>query len=257
MRRSVTRRPDRAVCESFWRARREGRLLDPATGRPWARRLTAWLRALIDSVLAARLADRLERLESVPPAKALSGKPTLQDLAEHDLITTGQWRALTAMVALNGVRVPIALRRAAIPPAIFKLYLRAEPRLQAAFDRAKRHAQQRHRKISAAEAEEILAELSRTDASLKAILRRRGHSRRRVYEGFLKRLWRQPELRSRYLVARRAKVARCQARFFALDDDTLIERGKRWIHQEAHRVRSMHPVRERRRAAQQHREESL
>jgi hypothetical protein len=245
-----------AVCESFWRARCEGRLIDPATGRPWARRLTAWLRSIIESALAARLADRLERLESSPLTKTLSGKPTLQKLAEHDLITTGQWRALTAMVALNGMRVSIALRRAAIPPAIFKLYLRAEPRLQAAFDRAKRHAHQRHRKISAAEAEEILAELSRTDASLKAILRRRGYSRR-VYEGFLKRLWRQPELRSRYLVARRAKVARCQARFFALDDDTLIERGKRWIHQEAHRIRAMQPMRERRRAAQQYREESL
>jgi hypothetical protein len=161
-------------------------------------------------------------------------------------ITPGLWHALMQAIALDGVRVPVALKRFDISPAAFRRLLRTEPHLLVQFVRCKRHA--KHRRFPILVVDEMLSELARTKASFKEIVLRRGYSQS-AYKRLVDLIWRTSEWKEAYLSARRAKVMRLRAGLSGLPDDALLSMGRRGFSKAVFAVHSMTPMRDRRAAA--------
>jgi hypothetical protein len=206
-------RPGCEICRSFlekWYQREivdsEGRLFhERRRGHP-----TAWINAAI-TLLAPRLADRLDRGETVPPAPPLTAKPALREICEtHELITTTAWNkcmALIASGALVDANRPFrttkgALFQADILPGVFRRYLRAEPRLSRRFAVAK--AARKRRRWPTVTPLELIDEISRGDQSFKAIAFARGFTPSQ-YQMLLVTIWRDPALREAYLAAKQGQ----------------------------------------------------
>ncbi len=234
---------------SLERARRRGQLIDPDTGRLWARRSTSWLRGLIPT-LAVALADRLQGLQDSPASKALSGVPTLDQLATHELIKTHEWRALMNTIAFGGVRTPLALQRADISPWVFRRYVRSEPRLQEEFNVAKKYA--KRRRWPELLVNEIFDEITGTNVSLQRAVMRRGFSKS-SYISLLRIIWRKPEWRSRYLLVKGAQSTRLGLRLLDLDDAALLSLGCSGIRKQGHAMARLRPLRLRKAEAAHHR----
>lgn len=166
------------------------------------------------------------------------------------VITPAQWRALMDAIALDGVHVPVALKRFGISPSAFRRLLRAGPQLHAHFVRAKKYA--KRRRWPELVVLEIFEDLARTDLTLKEAVLRRGYSLR-DYRNFNAMCFRKPEWRTMYLTARSAKVTRRRTQLLDVSDDQLVSMGRRGISKAAFAVHSLRPMPERRAAAKQYR----
>lgn len=172
-------------------------------------------------------------------------------MTDGGLITPAQWRALMDAVSLDGVRVPVALKRFGISPSGFRKFVRADEQRHAQYVRCVRYA--KRRRWPELIVMEILEDLARTNMSLRDAVLRRGYSLR-DYRNFNAMLFRKPEWKQAYLAARRAKVMRSRMQLMGVSDDELVARGKSWSSREAFRIHSMTSMRDRRSAAQQARQ---
>jgi hypothetical protein len=171
---------------------------------------------------------------------------------KDDVLTPQQWKALMEAIALDGVRVPVALKCLHIRPCVFRRLIKAEPQLHAHFVRAKRRAKRRRFPFSVVE--EMISELARTNASFKEIVLRRGYSLT-GYKRLVDLIYRLPDWKQAYLSARDAKVLRNRTQLLDVSDDALVSMGKSGISRAVHQIGSMASMRDRRATAKQYRAE--
>jgi hypothetical protein len=224
-------------------------LLD-ANGRIFVdQRSARWVRAIIP-ILAARLADRLELgwwEDYSPPTQEVSGSTTLRQLQEtRELITTSQWRQTMELIA-GGVNVTTAIRRAGIPPMVFRRFVRVERRLRACLEHYKRYA--RRRRWPMLTVEEILEEVATTNVSLREAVLKRGYTSNQ-YKSLVAMSQRNPELEQAYLKAKDTQKLMLADGILDFDDAGKMVTRARWrdFHRCIHRINQLRPQRLLRRA---------
>jgi hypothetical protein len=183
---------------------------------------------------------------------AALAKQLAEDLdAGADTPEAARWRKCVALIG-SGVYAAQARRQAGFPRRRLRRYLRAEPRLRARYEYARRWG--RRRGYSKLAIEEALAEVVNTDTGLKAALARRGFTpvqQNRIL------CWAQtdPELSIAY---QRAKAAQRMRLLVGLKDrawsEPLRRSGRRAVSQELRKIDNLRPVRIRRANAIAYRE---
>jgi hypothetical protein len=168
------------------------------------------------------------------------------------VITPAQWHGLMHAIALDGVRVPLALKHLQIRPCIFRRLIDGAPELRTQFERAKKYA--KRRRWPELVVTEVFETLARTNMSLKQVVMARGYSER-DYRNFNAMCFKKPEWKEAYLAARGAQVTRRRTLFMDVPAGELVSRGKSWISREAFKVHSLRPMPERRAEAKVYRAE--
>lgn len=160
------------------------------------------------------------------------------------------WQGLMDAIALDGERVPVALKRLHIRPCELRRCIESTPELREHYVLAVKYAKRRRWPELTVAA--IFEDLSRTNMSLREAVVSRGYSDR-DHRNFNAMCFRKPEWRQSYLAARSAKVMRSRAQLMGVSDDELVALGKRGISREVFRIHSMTPMPDRRAAAAAHR----
>ena len=161
------------------------------------------------------------------------------------------WERFLEMIALDGMRVPVACKRFGLTRRGLRRLLRDAPGLRAQYRRAVRYA--KRRRFPEIVVEEMLEELARTSKSLKEIVLSRGLTPFQYTNLTNRLLNHSPEWRPQYLAARRAKVARLSTQLLDMPDDKLFMLGRQGIAKASFKVHSMRPMPERRAEAKQYR----